>query len=399
MKDKLYEYANLMLKCLKLEDKKYLFVTIPDYLLDFKNILEECAKNYNLNDIHFEITHPFKQHEYLINLDLENIYKTPLFDKSIYNKYAKLDSAFLFIQSMIPNLMNDVDPEILKKANLYSRSTQKYFRSLYENNLLNWCIVGVPNKYWALDGLKISLDELWNIIFDICLVTGDNTSYDKWIKKLDNMVITANTLNKYKFKYLKYSNSIGTDLTIYLPKNSLWKSGYGINNTICNLPTEEVFTSPLYNKTDGIVYSTKPLFYNNMLIDNFYLKFSDGKVVDYHAEVGEEILKSIIETDDYSCYLGECALVSYNSIINNTGIIFKETLYDENASCHLALGLGFSECLDIHDNSNIVDLREYGINVSKTHVDFMIGSADLNIIGVTEDNENIQIMLDGNIVI
>ena len=164
------------------------------------------------------------------------------------------------------------------------------------------------------------------------------------------------------------------------------------------MPTLEVFTSPEYNKTEGIVYSSKPLIYNNVTIENFYLKFKDGKVREYHAETGEDVLTTILETDEYSRYLGECALVSFDSAINKTNIIFNETLYDENASCHIAIGRGFVECLDGDVKDDEEQLKR-GVNISKTHVDFMIGTRDLEVIGVTHDNKRIEVIKNGNIVI
>lgn len=398
MNKKIEEYAELLLKCVKLEDKKYLFVEIPCYLEEFIEILKEKTKKYNLIEAHFEIIDPYKKHELLVTLDQENIYKHPMFDKSIFNKYAKLDAAFLFIQSMIPGLMDDVDSNILKNTFLHMRKTQKYFRDLYEADKLNWCIAAVPNELWASNGLKMTNEELWNKIFDICLVNGDFTSYDKWVEKINNMMKIADNLNNYNFEYLKYTNSLGTDLSVYLPKGHMWKTGFGSHGEICNLPTEEIFTSPDYKKTEGIVYSSKPLYYNNVLIDNFSLTFKNGKVVEYHAEKGEDLLKTIIETDENSCYLGECALVSYDSPINNTGIIFNETLFDENASCHLALGRGFIECISNEDLSD-EELKNRGVNVSNTHVDFMIGTNDLKIVGITDEKEEIAIMKNGNLII
>lgn len=398
MNKKIEEYAELLLKCVKLEDKKYLFVEIPCYLEEFIEILKEKTKKYNLIEAHFEIIDPYKKHELLVTLDQENIYKHPMFDKSIFNKYAKLDAAFLFIQSMIPGLMDDVDSNILKNTSLHMRKTQKYFRDLYEADKLNWCIAAVPNELWASNGLKMTNEELWNKIFDICLVNGDFTSYDKWVEKINNMMKIADNLNNYNFEYLKYTSSLGTDLSVYLPKGHMWKTGFGSHGEICNLPTEEIFTSPDYKKTEGIVYSSKPLYYNNVLIDNFSLTFKNGKVVEYHAEKGEDLLKTIIETDENSCYLGECALVSYDSPINNTGIIFNETLFDENASCHLALGRGFIECISNEDLSDD-ELKNRGVNVSNTHVDFMIGTNDLKIVGITDEKEEITIMENGNLII
>ena len=399
MNKRIEEYAELLLKCVKLEDKRYLFVEIPNFLEDFIEILKEKASKYDLIDIHFEIYDPFKKHELLVTLDQEDIYKHPMFDKSIFDKYAKLDAAFIFIQSMIPGLMDDVDSEVIKNTSLHVRKTQKYFRDLYESDKLNWCIAAVPNELWAKKGLKMSLEELWNKILDICLVSGDFKSYDKWIEKINNMIKVSDVLNNYKFEYLKYTNSLGTDLKVYLPLNHVWKTGFGSHGEICNLPTEEIFTSPDYKKTEGVVYSSKPLYYNNVLIDNFSLTFKDGKVREYHADHGEELLKTIIETDDYSCYLGECALVSYDSPINNTGIIFNETLFDENASCHLALGRGFVECLDCESELSDEELRSKGINVSNSHVDFMIGTNDLKVVGVTRDNREITIIENGNLII
>lgn len=390
-------YAKLLLECLKIENKDYLFVQIPTFLSDFKEILLEESKNFNLKEVYFYEIDPFKKKELIEYLDEENIYKHPMFNLSIFNKYAKLDAAFLFIDSMVPHLMDGIDEELLKRIKLHERKSQEYFRDLYEGNKLYWLIAGVPNEYWSND-LNLTLNELWEYIFKVTLIDSDNP-YESWIKKLDESVKRADILNKYHFEYLKYRNKLGTDLTIYLPKLHKWGSGYGLDKSICNLPTEEIFTSPDYLKTDGIVYNTKPLLYNNILIDDFYIKFENGKVVDFNAKKGHDTLKSIIETDENSCYLGECALVSFNSPINNTNLIFKSTLYDENASCHLALGMGFIECLDIDNDIDYKDIPKYGVNTSKTHVDFMIGDDTLTIDGYTYDGKCIRIMENGDLII
>ena len=391
------KYAKLLLQALKLEDKNYLFIQLPSFLSDFKKLLLKEAECYSLRDVYVLEKDPFKRHDLLKNLDQENINKHPEFDASIFNKYAKLDAAFLFIQSMVPDLMNDIDPKKISDTSKHMRETQKYFRDLYETDKLNWCIAGVPNKYWA-QGLDMSEDELWDKIFEVSLVKDNNDPYQDWIEKLNTMTSRAKKLNEYNFDYLIYKNDLGTDLKVYLPKGHIWCSGYGSHGEICNLPTEEVFTSPLYNKTEGIVYSTKPLFYNGVLIEDFYLNFKEGKVIDYDAKKGKDLLKTIIETDEYSAYLGECALVSFDSPINNTGVIFKETLYDENASCHLALGMGFTEFNKEAEDKKVDYLREIGVNDANTHVDFMIGDASLKILGVTHNNEEIIIMEKGNLV-
>lgn len=392
------KYAKLLLQALKLEDKKYLFIQLPSFLSEFKDLLLSAAAEYELRDIYVDEQDVFKKHELLLNLDQENINKHPLFDESILNKYAKLDSAFLFLQSMVPNLMDDIDTKKISDTTKHVRSTQKYFRDLYETDKLNWCIAGVPNPYWA-KALGLTEDELWNKIYEVALVDEKSDPYENWISKLNGMNNQANKLNDYNFEYLHYTNDLGTDLYVYLPEGHKWCSGYGTHKEICNLPTEEIFTSPQYNKTRGIVYSTKPLFYNGVMIEDFYIKFVDGKAVEYDAKTGKDLLDTIISNDDYSGYLGECALVSYDSPINNTGLIFKETLYDENASCHLAFGMGFTECNSKASDKKGDDLRSIGVNDANIHVDFMIGDETLKIVGTTHDNKEILVMNKGNLVI
>lgn len=395
MKEK---YAKLLLQALNLKNKKYLFIELPSFLSEFKELLLNTAKEYDLREVYVNEKDVFKKHDLLVSLDQENINKHPFFDESIKNKYAKLDAAFLFIQSMVPNLMDDVSPKKISDTTKHIRSTQMYFRNLYETDKLNWCIAGVPNKWWA-EGLGMTEEELWDNIFKVSLVDDESDAYENWINKLERMKKRADKLNDYNFDYLHYTNDLGTDLCVYLPEGHIWCSGYGSHGEICNLPTEEIFTSPLYNKTEGVVYSTKPLFYNGVMIENFNLTFKDGKVVEYSAESGEDLLKTIIENDEYSCYLGECALVSFDSPINNTGILFKETLYDENASCHLALGMGFTECNSKAKDKKGEDLRSIGVNDANTHVDFMVGDETLKIVGVTKDGKEIVIMENGNLVI
>lgn len=391
------KYAHLLLDCLNLKKGDYLFVSIPSFAQDFKKLIIDEAKEFELKNIYFDEVDSIKKHDLLKNLDQENINKHPLFDASIYNKYAKLDAAFLFIRSMIPKLMDDIDPMKIKNTTEYTLTTEKYFRSLYNAGKLRWNISCIPNESWA-KSLNMSEDDLWNNILKICMVDEKNKPYDEWNRYLNKLEEITNTLNDYDFDYLEYKNKLGTDLKIYLPKNHLWSSGKSPNGDICNMPTLEVFTSPLYNKTEGIVYATKPLLYNNIEISDFYLEFKDGKVINYDAKVGASTLKTIIETDEYSCYLGECALVSYDSPINNTNIIFNETLYDENASCHIALGRGFNECLrgKVEDDD---EQFKRGVNISKTHVDFMIGSKDLSVFGITHKGEQIKIIENGNIIV
>lgn len=389
------KYIKLITQAVNVKDKKYVFINMPLFLNKYENIWRDILED---KELYFDYSDVFKKHDLMRDLDQESINKHPLFDASIYDEYAKLDAAFIFIESPVPGLMNDIDPEKIKNTAIYRRSTQKLFRELYEHEKLNWNISAMPNEYWA-EKLNMSVSDMWDLFYKIYLVDESSDPYDNWLNKLNKLNDLATKLNDYNFDYLEYTNKLGTNLKIYLPENHIWESGASSTGAIVNLPTEEVFTSPQYNKIDGIVYSTKPLLYGGAIINDFYIKLENGKIIDYDAKEGKEVLKSIIEFDDYSCYLGECALVSYDSPINNTNIIFNETLFDENASCHLAIGAGFGECVKGANDLSDDELRNVGINDSKTHVDFMIGSRDLKVIGTTKNGEKITIMENGNIIL
>lgn len=243
-----------------------------------------------------------------------------------------------------------------------------------------------------------AIEKLWDAIFKCSRVDGQDP-IKAWEEHNENLKSKMDFLNKNNFKTLKYKSS-KTDLTLDLPKGHVWLSGASKDpNGISfnpNIPTEEIFGMPHKFKVNGTVYSTKPLVYGGNIIDNFFLTFKDGEIIDFSAEKGLDTLEKLIETDEGSHYLGEVALVPYNSPISNTDIIFYNTLYDENASCHFAIGSAYKTCLEGGNNLKDEELDEHGVNDSLTHVDFMIGSADMDIIGETYDGKQIQIFKNGN---
>lgn len=206
-------------------------------------------------------------------------------------------------------------------------------------------------------------------------------------------------LNNYHFKNLKYENSLGTNLTVELPKNHVWSSAWMDSQKgakfVANIPTEEVFTSPLKNGINGTVYSSKPLVLNGKIVNNFHFDVKNGKIVDMQAEQGEEVLKSQIERYENADYFGEVSLVPDNSTISKQNILYYSTLYDENASCHMALGRSFPECIKGGLQMTQEQLEAEGINSSDTHVDFMIGTDDLKIVGTTWDGKEITVFENG----
>ena len=286
--------------------------------------------------------------------------------------------------------MNTIDDKVnaLVEAVLESEEYKHY----QHKGLIKWNISCVPNELWALD-LGITLNDLWNLIFDICLINDDNP-INSWENKMNRLSLRCKYLNSLDIDYLVYENSLGTNVEIGLPKNYLFQSADGQN--IVNMPTEEVFTSPDYLRVSGRVYSSKVLIHNGKVVNNFWLEFKDGKVVDYDAEEGRDILKGIMDTDEGAKYLGEVALVDVNSPISNSGVIFKHTLYDENASCHLALGASFAECIKGGLEKSNEELLDMGLNYSHEHVDFFIGTSDLKITAYLQNGDKKVIMENGN---
>lgn len=394
MKDK---YIDLLLnKCTDLSKSKILFI---NYMKESKNFVDQLvakAKDIGFDEFYLEEEDPYKTHDILLNSTVEEIEKDDYFDKSIWDEYAKKYASFLMIDTEYPNLMLDIDPKKIGVSAKRRRETRPVYRKMSQNGEIAWCIAAYPGELWAENLFPDDEDaykKLEDAIYKMCMID-QNNPIESWEEQLNKTDKIIGILNKLNLEKLHYSNSLGTDLDVYLPKDYLFASAKD-NNVIVNMPSYEVFSSPIYNKTEGIVYSSMPLVYGGALIDKFWLKFSEGKVVDFDAEVGKEVLKEIIGADSNSCYLGECALVEKNSPIAQMNLVFGATLIDENASCHLALGSGFPEC--IKDGIGLDDdkLLELGINVSKTHVDFMIGTADLNIVGTTTDGEEVFIFKDG----
>ena len=221
-----------------------------------------------------------------------------------------------------------------------------------------------------------------------------------WNEHLNELKNLSTKLTNLKITKMHYKNNLGTDLTVELPSDVIWNSAAGEedSNMLVNMPSYEIFTSPNYKKTSGIVYSAKPLIYGGGKIDEFYIEFKEGKVINYDAKQGKEILRQIIESDENSCYLGEVALVNNNSPISNTNLVFGTTLFDENASCHLALGDSYPENMEGGLMMDEEQLKANGANSSSIHVDFMFGSEDMEVVGIKPDGSEVAIFHNGNFV-
>lgn len=324
------------------------------------------------------------------------------------NHYANIDAAYLYISAKDPEVMKGIDQSrITRKNKAYAKPT-KVARQRQMSNKNAWCVACMPTKPWAKKVFPDmneddALEALWQAILVSTRADKDDPvkAWEEHQKDLDQKLTF---LNGHKFKALKYKNSIGTDVTVGLPDNHLWYGGADKHipknyNFIANMPTEEVYTLPHREKVDGKIVSSYPLNRNGVLIKDFWFEFKNGVVVDYGAGENYDTLKEMLENDPGSNRLGEVALVPYDSPISNQNILFYNTLFDENASCHFAIGEAYSICIKGGEDMSEDELIKNGANVSDTHVDFMVGTSDLEIIGITTDNQEIQVFKNGNFCI
>lgn len=318
-------------------------------------------------------------------------------------EYVENGAAVLHVISSDPDLLTGIDPErITNHQKTYGKAMSKY-RELQMSDKFSWSIVAVPSKTWAAKVFpelpeSEQIDALWEAIFKTVRIDQPGP-VAAWKAHIANLTQKSEYLNSKRYKKLHYK-APGTDLTIELPEGHLWVAAESLNaqgNTfLANLPTEEVFTAPLKTGVNGTVSSTKPLSYNGNIIDEFQLTFKDGRIVDYSAKVGGATLKQLVELDEGSHYLGEVALVPHGSPISQSGILFYNTLFDENASNHLAIGNAYAFNLEGGKSMSREELNQHGLNASFAHEDFMVGSAEMDIYGVTADGTEEPVFAKGN---
>ena len=309
--------------------------------------------------------------------------------------------ALLWLDSDDPDGMNGIDQGKRARAQMARFPKLKPFRDAMENKH-QWCIAGVPGKAWArkvFPGMPddVAEEKLWDAILQTARANGDPLK--NWDEHNATIHRRCEILNKYQFASLEYKSANGTDFRVGLIPQGIFAgaqendlSGRSFNP---NIPSEEIFTSPKRGEAEGTLVSTKPLSWQGTLIENFSIRFENGKAVEVHAEKGQDALERMIAMDEGAPYLGECALIAWDSPINNTGLLFYSTLYDENASCHMALGRGFGNCLKDYEKYSLEEQHNMGINDSMIHVDFMIGAEDLDITGITAAGERIAIFRKG----
>ncbi len=370
----------------------------PDFV---ELVVEECYKA-GASDVRVEWSHQPLQ---LLNVKYrtaDGLGEVKDWERERLLYRAKTLPAMIYLESSDPNGLDGMDQEKWAQAIQKRWSVIKPIRDEMENKY-QWCIAAVPGKKWASKVFpELPVDEavekLWEAILYTSRADGDGMS--AWREHNADLKRRCDYLNSLGLRRLKYHSSNGTDFSVGLIPEALFLAGAedtlgsGITYNP-NIPSEEVFTSPMRGDAEGIVYSTRPLSYRGVMIENFSIRFEGGKVVEVHAEKNEDALRTMIAMDEGAAMLGECALVPYDSPIRNSGIMFYNTLFDENAACHLALGAGFTSCIRDYDKYSIEECRSMGINDSMIHEDFMIGSHDTDITGITADGREVPIFRNG----
>ncbi|PEA53411.1 aminopeptidase [Bacillus pseudomycoides] len=402
--ENLKKYAQLVIQVgINIQEGQTLVIHAPITSSRLVRELSKQAYQFGAKNVHVEYSDEELTLIKYLHSPLEGLKEFPHWKAKGLVELAKNNAAFIYIDASNPTLLQDIDAERLAIAMKTNASGMKELTQYRVNSQCSWSIISVPTIKWASQifpelGAKEGVNKLWDLIFQTTRVT-DDTPIEAWKNHIQLLNSKAHHLNERKYKKLHYKSD-KTDLTIELPNNNKWLSAQFQNKLhtpfIPNMPTEEVFTVPLKTGVNGVVGSTKPLNYGGTLINNFTLTFREGKVVDYSAETGYETLKKLLETDEGALHLGEVALVPHDSPISNTNVIFYNTLFDENASCHLALGCALPMCIQGGIHMSKEDLKENGLNDSITHVDFMIGSANLDIDGETSDGKLEPIFRKGN---
>ena len=337
------------------------------------------------------------------NCELSFFEHTPSWQVEQLNSLAEDGAAFLFLSGSDPSALKGIDPAKPAAAARARNTECRAFRDGMDFGRNAWCIAGVPVGAWAREVFPDlspaeALYRLWALVLEVARADGDDPE-SAWETHNASFEKTKRFLNSHRFDALRYESANGTDLVVGLPDGHVWDGGAGRTQDgvtfFPNIPTEEVFTSPDRLRADGIVHASLPLVRAGQIVRDFWLRFEGGRVVDFAAEQDHDVLRHIIEADEGSSRLGEVALVSKNTPIRQSDTLFFDTLYDENASCHLALGAGFPECVMGGVSMDKDELLARGVNQSSTHVDFMIGTDDLNVYGIDAEGNETPVFVNG----
>lgn len=406
-KEKLQQYAELLVKVgMNVQPKQPVFIRSSVETLELTHLIVEEAYHCGASDVRVVYSDPTLKRLKFENESVEHFANHELksYDVEARMDYVKRGAANLALISEDPDLMDGIDSQKLQAFQQQNARAFKGYMESVQKNQFPWVVAAFPSKAWAKRVYpELSVEEAYikfiDEVFDIVRIDG-NDPVENWRQHIANLSVYAQKLQQKNYHALHYVSE-GTDLTVGLAKNHIWEDATSYVNGkeqafIANIPTEEVFTAPDRNRVDGYVTNKLPLSYNGTIIDQFKLMFKDGEIIDFSAEKGEAVLKDLINTDEGSRRLGEVALVPDDSPISNRNTIFYNTLFDENAACHLAIGSAYAFNIQGGTEMTVEEKIASGLNDSNVHVDFMIGSSDLTIYDIFEDGSKELVFENGN---
>lgn len=403
--NKLKEYAKLLVEVgLAVQKGQTLVISSPVDCAHFARLCASAAYDVGCREVVMNWHDDFLSREKFLRAEDAVFDEVPRWREAFFNDYARAGVAYLAIDAEDPENLLGVKSDRLVRSQQAGGKALKEFYRLQMSSGFPWCIASIPIPSWAKKvypdvSEEQAMEQLWDAIFQTVRITGDGKSVERWQAHLAMLEERKEKLNALRFKKLHYTNALGTDLWVELPEGHIWEAGNDVTpkgqEFIANMPTEEIFTAPLRDGVNGVVYASVPLVNDGNIIDRFHFVVKDGKIVEAHAEKGEEVLCSAISVDEGAAYFGEVALVPYDSPISNQKLLFYNTLFDENAACHIAFGEAYP-CIEGGRDMDKETLKEKGLNDSITHVDFMIGTRDLSIVGITHDGREIPVFADGN---
>lgn len=400
----LNKYAELILRVgVNLQKGQKLVIDAPLSAAPFIRLLTKLAYELGASQVHYEWSDDELTLIRYKHAPDESLGYYPEWKARGLEKYALENAAFVFVHAPNPELLAGIPADRITKESRGRMATRKIFLEYTRVHQVSWVIATVPTTAWAAKLFpeleeEAGIAKLWDIILRANRVDRPDPVQD-WQEHLQRLKSKTEWLNAKRIRKLHY-RAPGTDLTIELPEKHVWLGGAKPNAKgtpfVANMPTEEVFTMPSRSGVNGVVRSTKPLNYGGNLIEDFTITFKDGRVVDFQAGKGGDKLQTLLDTDEGARCLGEVALVPHHSPISLMDVIFYNTLFDENASCHLAIGNAYPSTLQGGTAMSAEELRASGANQSLIHVDFMIGSPELDIDAVTESGETFPLFRQGN---
>ena len=402
----LMQYARLVAGVgINVQKGQTVVVRCPVDCAAFGRMLNQACFELGARDVVMEWRDDFCSRERYLHADDSVFDSNYPWDVQKNAELGKAGAGYITIAASDPENLRGVDPDRLSRKRDADGRDQKEFYRMMMSNGFPWCVVSVPVASWAKkvfpdDTDDAAMEKLWDAIFATVRVKEGGDAVQAWRSHCAHLDEYAAKLNALKLTKVRYKNALGTDVTVGMPKEHVWLAGADTAKSgvrfVANMPTEEVFSAPQRDAVDGVLCASKPLALDGNLVEGIRLTLEHGRIVGIHADKGEDVLRQAIETDEGSHYLGEIALVPVDSPIAQSGLLYYNTLFDENAACHFAFGQAYPACVPGGDDLSDEELLVRGINaVSSEHVDFMVGTDDLSIIGTTSDGREVVIFKDG----